>query len=325
MQPTLLIDEADTFLKNNDELRGILNSGHNRSTACVTRLVGDDHTPKSFSTWAPKAIALIGNLPSTLADRCVSIKMRRKGANEKVDVVRADRMGRFMKPRQCAIRWSKDNLAVLTTSDPALPEGFNDRTADNWRPLLAIADAAGGKWPELARKTMALLNREEADEGAGVGLLRDVRGLFEKWGKPYILSSEVVLRLGELEERPWGEWNRGKPITPRQVARLLGPYDIRSKNFRVGQNCVHKGYARADFEDAFSRYIPDVTATPLQEPEVIECSESEVKTGGFEIIEKKRKTPPEPCCSAVAALERENPCKGDTYFDHPHDELVPVE
>ena len=30
-QPTLLIDEADTFLTNNEDIRGVLNSGHRRS------------------------------------------------------------------------------------------------------------------------------------------------------------------------------------------------------------------------------------------------------------------------------------------------------
>lgn len=68
-QPTVLIDEADTFLPANDELRGVLNAGHTRSQAYIIRTVGDDHEPRAFCVWAPVAIALIGKLPSTLADR----------------------------------------------------------------------------------------------------------------------------------------------------------------------------------------------------------------------------------------------------------------
>ena len=77
-QPTLLIDEADTFLTSSEEIRGVLNSGHRRSAAYVLRLVGDNHEPRQFSTWAAVAIALIGKLPETLQDRSILIRMRRR-------------------------------------------------------------------------------------------------------------------------------------------------------------------------------------------------------------------------------------------------------
>ena len=93
-RPTLLIDEADTFLRDSDELRGIINSGHNRGAAFVIRSVGDDHEPRQFMTWAPKVIALIGKLPPTLASRAIHIEMRRLGPGETVEPVRADRLGR---------------------------------------------------------------------------------------------------------------------------------------------------------------------------------------------------------------------------------------
>src|SRR5438046_10577369 len=89
-QPTLLIDEADTFLQGNDELRGILNSGYTRKTAFVVRLAGRRRVDGSslmadgkagkesrlerFSCWCPKVMAAIGHLPDTLADRCIVIR-----------------------------------------------------------------------------------------------------------------------------------------------------------------------------------------------------------------------------------------------------------
>ena len=91
-QPTLLIDEADTFLRGNDELRGIINSGHTRDTAFVIRTVGDDHEPARFSTWGPKAIALIGTLPPTLHDRSIVIRLRRKKPDEKVQRLEMDKL-----------------------------------------------------------------------------------------------------------------------------------------------------------------------------------------------------------------------------------------
>ena len=76
-RPTLLIDEADTFLPENEELRGILNSGH-RQGGSVIRTVGEEFEPRSFSTYSACAIALIGRLPATLADRSVPIELRRR-------------------------------------------------------------------------------------------------------------------------------------------------------------------------------------------------------------------------------------------------------
>ena len=144
-QPTLLIDEADSFLKDNEELRGIINSGHTRELAYVIRNVGDDHEPRRFSTWCSKAIALIGKLPPTLHDRAIEIPLVRKTASEAVE--------RFMEfdgtdiRRKCA-RWVADHAGELREADPAVPPELHDRAADNWRPLLAIADLAGGEWPE---------------------------------------------------------------------------------------------------------------------------------------------------------------------------------
>ena len=81
--PTLLVDEADTFLKDNNELRGILNDGHKRGGQTI-RPVGENHEPRQFSTLGPAAIAMIGRLPDTLEDRSVSIALRR-GANGKLN------------------------------------------------------------------------------------------------------------------------------------------------------------------------------------------------------------------------------------------------
>jgi putative DNA primase/helicase len=87
-RPTLLIDEADTFLRDNNELRGVLDSGHGRDSAFVVRTVGDDHEPRHFSTWAAKAIALIGDLTATLASRSIHVEMRRLASGQSVERAR---------------------------------------------------------------------------------------------------------------------------------------------------------------------------------------------------------------------------------------------
>jgi putative DNA primase/helicase len=131
--PTLLIDEADTFLRDNEELRGILNAGHRRGGSII-RTVGEDHEPRQFSTWAPAAIAMIGRLPDTLADRSVSISLRRKKPTERVQQFRSDRCLDLKNIARKIAKWVADNREVLAAADPDTGTLFN-RPADNWRPL----------------------------------------------------------------------------------------------------------------------------------------------------------------------------------------------
>jgi putative DNA primase/helicase len=155
-RPTLLIDEADSFVKDNEELRGILNSGHTKTAAHVIRNVeiGGEHKPRRFSTWAPKAIATIRKLADTLEDRAIIVSLQRKRSGAQVERLRRRDNDEFAKLRSQAARWAADNVGHLADPDPQMPAELNDRAADNWRPLLAIADLAGGEWPDLARTTI---------------------------------------------------------------------------------------------------------------------------------------------------------------------------
>jgi putative DNA primase/helicase len=134
-RPTLIIDEADSFMHGNEELRGVLNSGHTRDTAFIIRCEGADHAPKEFGTWAPKAIALIGKPPGTIQDRAVVLPMKRKKPGERVTKLRGrEDADHFPALRRKASRWNEDNLERLRTARPALPEALNDRAQDNWEP-----------------------------------------------------------------------------------------------------------------------------------------------------------------------------------------------
>ena len=260
----MLIDEADTFLPDNDELRGVLNAGHTRSQAYVIRTVGDEHEPRAFGVWAPVAIALIGKLPSTLADRALVIKMRRKLASEPVERLRLDRLKDTEALQRRCVRWAHDALADLYTRDPVMPEGLNDRAADNWRPLCAIAEVASGQWSHrLTKAIKALTPPEHDDEAAGVMLLEDLWHLFTEGATEKLPFAEILAALHKLEERPWSEWGRHeKPITARQVARLLTLFGIKSQTIRIGAD-VSKGYEQDDFLDAWSRYLPHPLVTQL--------------------------------------------------------------
>jgi putative DNA primase/helicase len=254
-RPTLLIDEADTFLPEKEELRGILNSGHRRGGS-VIRTVGENFEPRSFSTYSACAIALIGRLPPTLADRSVSIELRRRRSDEPISSFRFDRTEHLDHLARKAARLVADNADRIRSADPVLPGGMVNRAADNWRPLIAIADAAQGEWPDRARRAArSAVASVVDDQSAGVKLLTDIRTIFAARGVDRLPSAALVESLVTMEGRPWTEFGKsGKPISQNRLARLLDPYQIRPDSIRVGDK-TPKGYQLADFEDAFSRYL----------------------------------------------------------------------
>jgi putative DNA primase/helicase len=253
---TLLMDEADTFLPENDELRGILNSGH-RQGGSVVRTVGEAFEPRSFSTYAACAVALIGKLPGTLADRSVPIELRRRRPDEPVEAFRFDRAGHLDQLARKVARWASDAAERIRGADPEMPAGIFNRAADNWRPLLAIADAAGGEWPARSRRAAQGPGAAAGadDQSAGVLALGDVRAIFTERGTDRLPSAELVAALVAIEGRPWAEWKAGKAITANGLARLLKPFGIAPETFRLGDQ-TPKGYQLARFEDAFARYLP---------------------------------------------------------------------
>jgi putative DNA primase/helicase len=267
-QPTLLIDEADTFLTHSDEIRGVLNSGHRRSGAFVLRLVGDNHEPRQFSTWAAVAIALIGKLPDTLQDRSILVRMRRRLSSESIAQFRADRTDDLKILARKAARWANENLETLRAMDPALPMTITNRDADNWRPLLAIADGVGGEWPARARAIVEAMTAkaEVDDQSLKTMLLEDIRFAFVADGVDKLPSAELVEALLAMKDRPWPELGRtARPITQNKLAGLLKDFGIRPSNVWVGNKPL-KGYSIGQFEDAFGRYLSgpsDQTARAL--------------------------------------------------------------
>lgn len=305
--PTLLIDEADTFLKDNEDARGIINSGHTRTSAKIIRLVGDNHEPKQFSTWGPKAISGIGKLADTLMDRSVILELRRKLPSERVERLRhADPIQFEVFKRQLA-RFSADAGPAIQAARPIIPESLNDRAQDNWEPLLAIADHAGGHWPGRARQAALKISGKDTDPPSlSVELLQDIKTAFEerRWLK--VKSADLIEALCEDDMKPWATYSRGQRITPRQLANRLGEYKIQPKSVRLGMT-VSKGYERDQFEDAFIRYIPApdtpiLSVTPLQEdsnaqPERFSSETDRGKEHFYENHAATRKPTPDKACN----------------------------
>jgi hypothetical protein len=255
-RPTLLIDEMDSFVKENDELRGVFNSGHSRPIAFVIRCQGEDNQPRCFSTWAAIALAGIGELPATLADRSIEITLKRKTTSEPAQ--RLDRHARDA-PGEVArriARWALDNRTQVQGAEPVLPSTLDDRASDNWRPLIALADTAGGKWPSRARAAALALSRRRNDDGIAVAVLAAIKDLFAAQRTDRLGSKGIVAALTADPTARWREANRGRPLSEAQLARLLRPFEIYPTSFGSA-----RGYHLAQCQDAFARYVPPDDAT----------------------------------------------------------------
>ena len=263
IRPTLLLDESDAAFNGEKDyaetLRGILNTGHRvngRASVCVG--VGASLEVRDFSTFCPKAIAGIGKLPDTVADRAIPIRLRRRAPDETVKEFREKKV----RVETASLRgqleaWAGVNIKNLAT-DPAVPDALTDRAKDVAEPLIAIADLAGGDWPTRARLALVELCGGDSpdNDSLGVRLLRDCRAVFEV--RPYadrLASTDLLKALLDLEESPWSELHKGRPLTVRGLARLLNPYDVTPGSVRLPDGTTPKGYYRAAFADAWSRYV----------------------------------------------------------------------
>lgn len=279
--PTILYDEVDCVFgpkaKDAEDVRGMLNAGTRRGATagrCVIR--GKVVETEELPAYCAVALAGLNDLPDTIQTRTIVIRMRRRAPNERVEPFRH----RLHEPQGHEIRerlagWIAPHSALLQQAWPELPEGIEDRNADCWEPLLAVADLAGGDWPERARCSAVALvadSRGARGESLGVRLLADCHAAFKDVADNNLATENLLNTLNSYEESPWADL-RGKPLDARALAQRLTKYGIKSRNVRIGDRVV-KAYKREDFVDAWNRYLPPLapgtaatSATPLQDPD----------------------------------------------------------
>jgi hypothetical protein len=195
--PTLLLNEADTYIDGNEEFRGILNQGWERENASTWRCDGEGFEPTEFSTWAPAAIAKIGTLSDTILDRSIVVKLKRKLPTEHVATLDKAAKANLVSLQQRAAQWAQEKIAVLEDAAPAMPPSLahDDRAQDNWRPLLAIADVVRDPWPQIARMAASMLAGSGEDPTLAVKLLSDIRDVFARCGADRLTSEMLCSKL----------------------------------------------------------------------------------------------------------------------------------
>ncbi len=273
-QRTLLFDEVDTIFGTNrkddgsEELRALLNAGHRRG-ATIPRCVGPMHAVADFPVFAAVALAGLGDLPDTVMSRSIPIRMRRRLASESVEPFRRRLelpVGIVLRDRLAS--WCDQVSEALYEAWPEMPDGVTDRAADVWEPLLAIADLAGGHWPETARTACTVLVKvvESRESSLGIKLLSDIRQVFAKADAERMSSSDLLDSLNKLDESPWADL-RGKPLNARGLASRLHKYGVRPHQFRTGEarEIKIRGYSingsdgdGGGLGDAFSRYLATI-------------------------------------------------------------------
>jgi len=258
--PTFVVDGADDAFVDNPDLRQVINSGWTRGQG-VMRCDPDTNEPKRFPTFCPKAIALKGKkMPDTMLSRTIFIEMKRRLRSEKLDHFRHLDDAGFARMRSQLARWAQDNGEALGLVQPVQPEGFMNRTASNWQLMFAIADSLGDEAGARARIIAQHIAGVTDMASAGVALLQDIKTMFEASTLDHLTSKAIVNNLTADPEKRWAEWSRGRPITEKGVATLLHEYHIVSRN--VGsRDAQSKGYRKADFEDAWRRYLPPAEET----------------------------------------------------------------
>ncbi len=258
--PTILYDEIDTVFgpkaKDNEDIRGMLNAGHRRGAVagrCVVRgkLVETEELP----AYCAVALAGLNDLPDTIMSRSVVVRMRRRAPDEHVEPWRL----RINEPEAAAlrnmlVRWAADVSGPIAW--PTMPTEIQDRTADVWEALLAVADVAGGSWPRRARVAAVALVADSMGGAPSIGiqLLADLKVVFDR--ADAMASESILTALHGMDERPWSDL-RGKPVDARWLARQLGKYDVHSVTVRIGGS-TPRGYRATDLHDPWRRYVADV-------------------------------------------------------------------
>ncbi|MCW2652676.1 MAG: hypothetical protein JWR32_3652 [Mycobacterium sp.] len=257
-RPTILYDEIDTVFgpkaKDNEDIRGMLNAGHRKGATagrCVLR--GKNVETEELPAYCAVALAGLDDLPDTIMTRSVVVRMRRRAANEPIEPWRQRINGpQAAKLHKRLFEWS----SKVTPSWPEIPDEVTDRDADVWEALLAVADLAGDRWAEAARKaavTLVTASRQRTPS-TGILLLRDIKKVFERAGEVKLPTEEVLAALSAMAESPWAVIRRGEPIDNRGLSNRLKKYGIGPKLHRDGDK-VFRGYARSQFEDAWKRYL----------------------------------------------------------------------
>jgi hypothetical protein len=231
-RPTLYVDNGDRLLARDRDLADIINSGTTRGHRIPRMVKGSLYEFDPFGLKFINGIDLLPHLEPATRTRCVTTVMLPKLPGETViHFKHAASDERFPILRRKWLRWSNDNVTTIKSADPSMPQGFNDRLAENYALLFAIADAAGSGWPDRMRKGAVKLTRAYNEPSLGLRCLAQLYEFFETYGVlgragTLLITAELLEKLFEAtQEDDWCNYRgSGHPINHWQISELLRPF-----------------------------------------------------------------------------------------------------
>lgn len=288
-EPTVIIDEVDTFLKNAPELQGLFNGGINRELAFIQRTEttsSGSHFVKNYSTFGFKIFSGIGanEVGEALVDRAIVVELRRRaGGAERVRVrdIPAEQIENLRRKMfRLSLQYGEQLASMKGAACPAMPAGFDDRSCDKWETLLALADLAEADEGIRVRDAACEAAKKKSEPTWSIQLLADTGAIVERaiaeggydliadgvhtrisvgvdaGAGDYILSSNLHVALTGDREKRWGDFANGRPISLNKTGRTLKKYGVNSVSIRSQNNS--KGFKVAEIRAAVDLYAPGV-------------------------------------------------------------------
>ena len=264
--PTLILDEADAFMQEDEAMRGVINSGHERQLAYVIRVINDKGDTGQFSTWCPKAIARIGQPKRTILSRSIPIRLERKPKGMKAEKLKSGHKLEFEDLRRKISRLANDIRAQVQLFR-SQSDWLNNRAGDNWEPLFAIATAAGDEWLKATKAAALAMSQKAAQDSKSFGhyLLERLGDIFaerreelrrnslpEPEGRFFFRTKDLLPVLNADEEAPWRE-HKDQVLTAHKLGKELKEYDIVPDEVKEGPE-RGRGYWSDQIESAVEKY-----------------------------------------------------------------------
>ena len=256
--PTLLLDEVDRYLAQDEVLNGIMNAGHTRRTATVTRLieVDGDYIPRKFNVFGGKCMAGIGKQLDTMMDRSIIVKMEKRLDEERIKKLPLIFFENHAEVRRKIARFAEDNQQRAKELAPNIPNLGNDRAQDNWLPLFIIAELIGGDWPNkclASYKCVETISAEDAkeQETVAVRILRELAPHLEKRVGHWLPSDELRTMLITDENSEFFDWYQGNPISAKSIKKYL----VKEAGVTHQRQSRGSVYSLSDIRDLVQRYV----------------------------------------------------------------------
>jgi hypothetical protein len=255
-QPTLFLDEIDTYLAKREEMFGHLNSGFDEREGSVFRQSGSDWSQTAeYSVWSAKCLAGIGTQPPNLESRSIKIQLERKPTDTKLESLQetlAEDPNCFSNIKRKCIKFATDFEQKLISQKSIYLENLSDRNNDCWSSLLKIAALIEPDNDDLKNAAINLSHSAPEEKTESEDFMLDLKEFVTTYPEERLPSLSIVNHLKSLDDRPHMHKRGG--FNAYDLAMMLKPFGIKPKQYKiVGKNL--KGYEKSELQSVIRKYL----------------------------------------------------------------------